>query len=78
MNEHILLVMKWLKNPDKYTLAELEDNYESAHAANSADAAYCAYCAYATRSAADTTYWVNDYFEGTGEDKQAYIDALGE
>jgi hypothetical protein len=82
MNEHILLVMKWLNDAESVSREELESNYESAYYAYyGADADWAAYrAAYraAYYASADTTYWVNEYFKVTGEDKQIYIDKLGE
>jgi hypothetical protein len=93
MNKHILLVMKWLKNPETVTQEELEDNFEAArsavNAANraDADADYAADYAYSTASAARAaraasatraSYWIDEYFKYTSEDKQIYIDKLGE
>jgi hypothetical protein len=73
MNKHILLVMKWLKNPETVTQEELDANKQSARAAAAAGAAADA-AAWAARAA----FWVDEYFEITGEDKQIYIDKLGE
>jgi hypothetical protein len=98
MNEHILLVMKWLNDAESVSREELESNYESAYYAYQSayyvDAYESAYYAYygadadwaayraayraAYYASADTTYWVNEYFKVTGEDKQIYIDKLGE
>ena len=58
-------------NPDKYTQEDLDKNAASAYVAY--DAAYDA--AYAAASA-NATYWLNRYFEITGENKQDYIDAI--
>jgi diadenosine tetraphosphate (Ap4A) HIT family hydrolase len=77
MNKHILLVMKWLKNPESVSQEELEENAYAAYWAAAyayADAADAAYAA----DAAAAAYWVDRYFQITGEDKQAYIDKLGE
>jgi hypothetical protein len=88
MNKHILFVIDHLANPGKYTQEELEANFASAYyAADSTSyatdsASYSAYmAAYYARAAAanatsDATYWVDEYFESTGEDKQTYIDKL--
>jgi hypothetical protein len=82
MNKHILLVMKWLRNPESVTQLELNANHESSWA-NYRNAAY-RYAAYraAAYSVADVTrgvsHWVDRHFQITGEDKQTYIDALGE
>jgi hypothetical protein len=104
MNEHILLVMKWLNDAESVSREELESNYESAYYAYQsayyvdayesesayyayygADADWAAYrAAYraAAYSVADVTrgvsHWVDRHFQITGEDKQTYIDALGE
>tara|TARA_R110000851_G_scaffold326769_1_gene495728 strand:+ start:374 stop:652 length:279 start_codon:yes stop_codon:yes gene_type:complete len=92
MNEHILFVIDHLANPDKYTQEELDANRKSAY--DAADAAVCDAAAYATRNAAywaayyaasaasaaaySASHWVAEYFKITGEDKQTYIDKLGE
>jgi hypothetical protein len=90
MNKHILLVMKWLNDSESVTQEELEANFESAYAAYAA-AAYSAAAEFTARAAAshaaashaddaatDASYWIDEYFKSTGEDKQTYIDALGE
>ncbi len=71
MNKHILMVIDHQLNPDKYTQEDLDKNAASAYVAY--DAAYDA--AYAAASA-NATYWLNRYFELTGENKQDYIDAI--
>ncbi len=78
-NKHILFVLDDLANPSKYTQEKKEANRGSAYttardADHAADAA--AYAADAAAYAADADYWLNRYFEITGEDKQTYIDAL--
>jgi hypothetical protein len=87
MNKHILLVMKWLKNPESVSQEELDANRESAYDANrefaydtyrSARSAYAAYWAAYWAATASASHWVNEYFKVTGEDKQIYIDKLGE
>jgi hypothetical protein len=97
VNKHILLVMKWLKNPESVSQEELEANYKSAStarsaywAASSATAAtastyWAAYAAdwagasgWAAWAAAWAAAWVDEYFKSTGEDKQIYLDKLGE
>jgi hypothetical protein len=86
MNKHILLVMKWLKNPEFVSQEELEENdaYCSARSAAAChDAAYWAAAARADDydydydvAVAAASFWVDEYFKITGEDKQTYIDAL--
>jgi hypothetical protein len=91
MNKHILLVMKWLNNPETVSQEELEANFEAAYAAYSAAAYSAAAAEFTARAAAshasashdddaatDAAFWVDEYFKVTGEDKQTYIDALGE
>jgi hypothetical protein len=80
MNKNILLVMKWLKNPESVSQEELYANRKSADAAAAywAAAANADYYADAAADAADATYWIDEYFKSTGEDKQTYIDKLGE
>jgi hypothetical protein len=93
MNKHILLVIDHLANPDKYTKEQLEANAVSAatvsaaavSAAAVASSAYyaaayyaAAYYAAAADDADDASYWVDEYFDITREDKQTYIDKLGE
>jgi hypothetical protein len=83
MNEYILLVMKWLKNPESVSQEELDANFEAARdAAACHDFAYWAACdardAAACHARDAAAYWVDEYFESTCEDKQSYIDKLGE
>ena len=82
MNKHILLVMKYLKDPKSVSQEELVENRKSAADA-AYDAAYAYIAAYyaadyaATYTAyADAAHWVDEYFEHTGEDKQTYINEL--
>jgi hypothetical protein len=85
MNKRTLLVMKWLNNPESVSQLELEENardaaYWAADTSVSVDyAAWAAWAAAYAASAASAaaTYWVNEYFESTGENKQTYIDSLG-
>ena len=86
MNEHILLVMKYLDDNDSVTQEELLDNcraaVDAAHdaaAAAAAAAAYAAYAASATTVADDARYTKNAidrYFNFAGENKQNYIDEI--
>jgi hypothetical protein len=80
MNEHILLVMKWLNDAESVSKEELDANRKSAYWVAAAWANYRDdWAAYrAAYGCADTTYWVDEYFKITGEDKQIYIDKLGE
>ena len=84
MNKHILFVMRSLDNPKLFAQEEKEANNRNAADA-AANAAYAAYDAYdaaadaadaAPDSAADAEYWVNIFFERTGEDKQVYINEV--
>ena len=86
MNKHILFVMRNLDNPELFTQEEKEVNRKSAntaYAANTANTANTAYAAYAAADVADvadvyasTEWWVNEFFERSGEDKQTYIDEV--
>ena len=82
MNPHILMVIDNQINPDKYTLDELKANAEAADANANTDTAYveayaaCAACADTYAAAADADYWLNEYFNYSGENKQDYIDAI--
>jgi hypothetical protein len=81
MNEHILFVIDHLANPDKYTQEELEANKESAYTGDAAAyrATYFSCCADRfTAVSRNASYWVDEYFKYAGEDKQIYIDELGE
>ena len=68
MNEHILLVMKWLKNPESVSQEELKANCKSA--------AY--YAAYADDAYESAQHWVDIYFKRSGENKADYENALAE
>ena len=73
--------MKWLKNPESVTQEELDANRKSAWDAWDAWDTYTSATsagAAAAWAADVASYWVDEYFESTGEDKQTYIDALGE
>jgi len=85
MNKHILMVVDHQLNPNKYTQEQLEDNrtnayVDYAYAANSAAnaIAYDATADYATAAyaAAYVDYWLDEYFQRTGESKQDYIDEI--
>ena len=90
MNEYILVAMdrknrsdeELRKNCAADNAARAADNAARA-AANAAraaaDAAWAAADADAARaSAADVEFWVNEYFERTGEDREDYEKALKE
>ncbi len=80
-NEQILLVMRWLQNPDSVTKKELDSNY---HAAWDAYAAYRAASAEAASADYDAAAiaagnWIDEtkhsleaYFKLTKEDRKAY------
>ena len=86
MNEHILLVMKWLDDPESVSQEERDKNKEEA-ANQPADfttsryavaAAYHA-ATYAARNNQDRAKdFVDRYFEETGESKQLYLDKIKE
>ena len=91
MNKHILLIMKWLQDPESVSHEELKNNVVATFAAavaadwaaaRAAGACYVAEAQYAYANAeyaacvANAACWVDKYFKETGEDKQAYIDAI--
>ena len=63
MNKHILLTMKWLANPESVSQEEFNDAADAAAYAAAADATYA-------------RYWVAEFFEATGENKDDYIAEL--
>ena len=79
MNKYILLVMKWLKNPESVTQEELKANRDYAWD-DADDDAYDAYADAATATAYgdtdDAQYWVDVYFKRSGENKADYENEL--
>lgn len=88
MNEHILLVMKWLDDPESVSVVDLRDNWEGAYSAYyntihlSNDAAKRDHkvssialygCAEELGSVENL---IEEYFKESGEYKQAYLDKL--
>ena len=88
MNKHILFVIDHLANPNKYTQEQLKDNaYDAYDAWDAAVAAFAdddddAFAAFSTAGAAATatadaaSYWVDEYFKRSGENKDDYIKEL--
>jgi hypothetical protein len=74
MNKHILLVMKWLKDKDSVSQKALEKSKNEAYAANTHAACevYNAAAAANYDYVSQAVYWVNRYFEETGEDRAQY------
>ncbi len=76
------MVIEHQLNPDKYSQQELDKNAASAADADAAAyaAAYATYASSSTSNfsatAADATYWINEYFRLSGECEQDYIDAI--
>lgn len=68
MNKTILCAM----DMENRTKAELDDNRRVAVAAAYAAAAYAAYDADAAYAAYAAEYWINEYFELTGENREDY------
>jgi len=88
MNKHILLVMKWLNNKDSVSREEREKNRREACAVymygdiycNAYRAAFAAYNAAADSDldeVASAAYWVDVYFDRTGESRNEYLKELG-
>tara|TARA_R100000808_G_C2153015_1_gene162835 strand:- start:3736 stop:3954 length:219 start_codon:yes stop_codon:yes gene_type:complete len=67
MNQHILIAM----DHENHSKEELKKNLDAADAAAAADSAVRAAC-----YPAAVKYWVNEYFEVTGEDREEYEKAL--
>jgi hypothetical protein len=79
MNEHILLVMKYLDDKNSVSKQELKENANAAaYADTAANAnANANAAAYANADAVTVAEkWINRYFDHTKEDKQTYIDAI--
>ncbi len=74
MNKHILTVIDNQLNPGKYTTGELHKNAYAVADAYSAASYVAAYATY--DEDANVTYWLNEYFKLSGENKQDYIDAI--
>jgi uncharacterized protein YpmB len=80
MNKHILLVMKWLKNPKLITVSMLEKNMNSAYHESSGSvdsshlevAYHVSHAAYCSTATSAVYYWVDKYFHITGENKEEY------
>jgi hypothetical protein len=76
MNKHILLVMKWLNDKNSVSQEELEKNKCEAWTASVASVAtYAAYNA-AAAYADNAGYWVDEYFDRTGESRNEYLKEL--
>jgi len=80
MNEHILLVMKYLNDNDSVTQQELSDNYKAAYDAYDYATAAAAAAAIAIVSADDDIAYIKEKVDGcfdfTGENKQDYINEI--
>ncbi len=59
------MVQGYLLYPENYTKEQLEENYLADYTAD-----------YAVRAACAAEYWINEYFNETGENRQDYIDAI--
>ena len=81
MNKHILLVLKWLADNNSVSKAELEASAAAAYAtADAADYAAADYAEdvadWSTYAADNARYWVDKFFEATGENRDDYIAEL--
>lgn len=85
MNKFIYKVIKWLEDPESVSQEERDKNkkeaYDAAYAAYAADACDAAAAYHAAAYAAENdqehvSFWVNEYLQETGENKQDYLDAI--
>lgn len=76
MNKHVLLVLKWLKNPDSFTRKELDEHYDSLEYPN-----FHGSPEYAIEVAFDNIYLgggndvescIDEYFRLSGENRADY------
>ena len=80
MNKFVLMTQGYLLYPENYTKEQLRQNAADAaayaadavNAASNADEAADAW----TICTDHVEYWLNKYFERTGENRQDYIDAI--
>lgn len=80
MNKHVLLILKWLKNPDSVSSEELDEHYESLEYPN-----FHSSPEYAIEVAFDDIYigagnnvelCINEYFRLSGENRADYEKAI--
>ena len=82
MNKHILLIMKWLQNPESVSPDPLKSNSNEADVVYSrvyGEVFYAAAHAAASYVYDDELYTsrcVDAFFKVSGEGKQSYIDAI--
>ncbi len=76
MNKFILTVQGYLLYPENYTKERLEQNYRDAAYAAADYIVYFACVAACVADAYYAEYWLNEYFEITGENRQDYIDLI--
>ena len=77
MNIFILKTMRYLDNPELFTVAEMKKDASDAHAyATSTAAASSTAVAVDFETSTDANYWLNKYFKESYEDKQNYINEV--
>jgi len=80
MNKHILKVIRYIDNPELFSVEEMRETADAADADAkaayaAAEAANSAYAANACAANADCAYtanakhWINEYFNESGENK---------
>jgi len=81
MNKYILKVMRYIDNPELFSVGEMRENDTEAYATYAADEvayayAYAANANAANANAAKAEHWVNEYFKRSSENKQDYINEV--
>ncbi len=80
MNKYVLLILKWLKNPESITRKELDEHYDSLSYPNFHSspefAIECAFDNLYLSTSDNTEEWINEYFRISGESRDDYEKAL--
>ena len=79
MNKHVLLVLKWIKNPDSVTRKELDEHYDSLeypvfHGSPeyAIDGAFDSMENVYIGGDNNVELWINEYFRLSGENRTDY------
>ena len=80
MNKHVLLILKWMKNPDSVTRKELDEHYDSLSYPNfHGSPEYAIECAFDNiylGGCDDVNLWIDEYFRLSGENRADYEKAI--